>query len=147
MVNHPPSECTGDPPLSVLVVDDEQPIRFAVERYFTAVGFRVDEAAGLEEAEALLTMNQYSIVIADLRLNGMNGKEGLELISFVRTHTPATRFVLLTAFGSTEIEREAYKRGADRFLSKPQPLAELHRIIYSVLEGGERQKSSFHGNL
>lgn len=137
MMNYSSPECADEPPLSILIVDDEPPIRFAVGRYFTAVGFRVDEAPGLEEAEALLVANQYSIVIGDLRLSRTNGKEGLELISFVRTHTPATRIILLTAFGCTDIEREAYKRGADVFLSKPQPLAEIHRIINSVLEVGE----------
>ncbi len=133
MVNYSTSECTDEPPLSVLVVDDEQPIRFAIERYFTAVGFRVDEAAGREEAEALIAANQYSVVIADLRLSSMNAQEGLDLISFVRRCSPSTRVILLTAFGSTGIEREAYERGADSFLSKPQPLPKLHRIIQTLL--------------
>ncbi len=137
MANYSRSTCTHGLLLSILIVDDEQHIRFAVKRYFTAVGFRVDEAAGREEAEALLATNQYSIVIADLRLSGMHGQEGLELVSFVRRHCPRTRVILLTAFGSTEIEQDAYNRGADLFLSKPQPLAELHRIINSVLESGK----------
>jgi ActR/RegA family two-component response regulator len=133
-MNYSSSESIEEPPLSILVVDDEYPIRFAFGRYFTAVGFRVDQAAGREEAEALLVANQYSILIVDLRLSDTNEQEGLELISSVRMHSLHTRIITLTAFGSVKIEREAYKRGADLFLSKPQSLPELHSIISSILQ-------------
>lgn len=134
-------EHTGKQPVHLLVIDDEQPILFAIEQYFTTLGYEVDAAAEREEAEALLVAKQYSVVIADLHLTSVRGQEGLELVNFIRRRCPRTRIILLTAFGSSEIEREAYNRGADAFLSKPQPLAKLHQTIISLLEATDGEPS------
>jgi DNA-binding NtrC family response regulator len=121
-------------PAHLLVIDDKQPIRFALKQYFTTLGYEIDAAAEREEAEALLTTTQYSVVIADLHLTSVRGQEGMELVSFIHQRWPGTRIIMLTAYGSPEIEQEAYDCGADAFLSKPQPLATLRTIIDSMLE-------------
>ncbi len=118
----------------MLFVDDEKPIVFAVKQYFAALRYEVDCATEREEAEDLLQNTQYDVVIADLCLSKTDGYEGLDLITLVRRQCPQTRTILLTAYGDGEIEREAYRRGVDVFLHKPQPLPELHRIISSILE-------------
>jgi DNA-binding response OmpR family regulator len=117
-----------------LVVDDEEPILFALQEYFTSYGFHVDCARELEEAEALLSTVVYALVIADLRLTGIYGVEGLQLIGFVRERCPGTRVILLTAYGSPEIEREARRLGVDAFIYKPKPLPELAQVVYGLLE-------------
>jgi DNA-binding response OmpR family regulator len=119
----------------MLVVDDEEPILFAIREYFEPLGYAVDCARELEEAEALLSHIHYGLLIADLRLSGIQSNEGLELIRFVRDRSPWTRVVVLTGYGSPEIEREALGRGVDAFLHKPRPLAELAAIV-SSLSGG-----------
>ncbi len=88
----------------------------------------MDCARELEEAEALLSHVRYGLLIADLRLTGGHSSEGLELIRFARERSPWTRVVLLTSYGSPELESEAISRGVDRFLQKPMPLADLARI-------------------
>ncbi len=134
-------EHTGKQPVHLLVIDDERPILFAIEQYFTTLGYEVDAAAERGEAEALLAAKQYSVVIADLHLTSVRGQEGLELVDFIRRRCLRTRIILLTAFGSSEIEREAYNRGADAFLSKPQPLAKLHQTIISLLDATDGEPS------
>lgn len=118
----------------ILIVDDEESIRFAVKRYFTRMGFQVDCARELEEAEALATHTSYRVVIADLSLTDSGSTEGLEIVRFMRRSCPGARVIVLTAHGSPNIETEAYKRGADAFLHKPQRLQELAKIVDRLVE-------------
>jgi DNA-binding response OmpR family regulator len=112
----------------LLIVDDEETIRHGVKRYFSRHGFTVDCARELEEAEALATFNDYDLVIVDLSLREHDGTEGLEVVRFVRSRHPRTRVIVLTAHGTPAVEREAIRRGCDRFLQKPKPLSELAKI-------------------
>jgi DNA-binding NtrC family response regulator len=123
-------------PRRMLVVDDEEAILFAMDEYFTNRGYQVHCARELEEAQALLTYHKYDVVIADLRLTGINGAEGLELLSFVRDCSPKTKILLLTAYGSPMVEAEARHRGVHAFLSKPKPLAEIAQMVLGFEEAG-----------
>jgi DNA-binding response OmpR family regulator len=118
----------------LLVVDDEETILFAIGRYFSRLGFTVDCARELEEAEALATCTSYDLVIADLSLSENGSTEGLEIIRYVRRTCPTARVILLTAHGSPVAEKEAFRRGVDVFLHKPSPLAEIARIATSLFE-------------
>ncbi len=113
----------------LLVVDDEAAIRFALTEYFRENGWSVDAAAEREEAEAMLACTEYAVVIADLRLTGIYGMEGLDIIQWSRHVRPETRVVLLTGNGTPEIEAEARRRGADAFLHKPLPLTQLEAVV------------------
>lgn len=113
----------------LLVVDDEETILFAMREYFSGCGYDVCCAREREEAEALLAHRQFDLVIADLRLSWLDPTAGLELVSFVRRRRPEAHIVVLTAFGSAEVEAEALARGVDAFLQKPLPLPEVARIL------------------
>ena len=122
----------SDSPGRLLVVDDESAIRFALSDYFRECGWEVDSAAEKEEAEALLTHTTYAVVIADLRLTGIFGVEGLDIIQLSQHLRPEMRVVLLTGNGSPEIEAEARRRGADAYLQKPLPLEELEEVVANL---------------
>jgi DNA-binding response OmpR family regulator len=117
----------------MLVVDDEEPILFALREYFSTEGFRVDCARELEEAEALVLKFRYDVVVADLRLTDIYGAEGLALIGHIRECSPRTHVILLTAYGSPEIEREARRLGVASVLHKPKPLPEVAQIVFGLL--------------
>lgn len=117
-------------------MDDEEPILFAMREYFTTKGYQVDCARETQEAEALLAENDYALAILDLRLSGTQGAEGLDIIESVREQSPQTRIILLTAYGSREIEAEARRRGADAFLHKPKPLSEVAKIASGLMAAG-----------
>ncbi|HXO22324.1 MAG TPA: response regulator [Thermoanaerobaculia bacterium] len=118
----------------ILIVEDEDSISFALRRFLSMRGFDVDCASELEEAQALVAHVPYAAVVADLRLTCVHGAEGLEMISHVRKHAPGTRTILLTAYGSPEIEAEARSRGVDAVLPKPQPLGELADLLTALVE-------------
>ena len=120
-------------PPRVLIVDDEEPVLLMAAEYFQLHGCEVDGARELEEAQALLSYKRYDLVIADLRLTGFGGVEGLTLIDDIRERAPWTRIILWTAYGTSEVELEARRRGVDAFLLKPQPLPRVVQIGFGLL--------------
>jgi DNA-binding NtrC family response regulator len=120
-------------PARLLIVDDAAAIRNALSKYFKRRGWTVDSAAEKEEAEALLACKEYAVVIADLRLTGRFGVEGLDIVQCSHHLRPETRVVLLTGNGTPEIEAEARRRGADAFLHKPLPLREIEAVVASLV--------------
>lgn len=118
----------------VLIVDDEELIITAMRRYLRNIGLEVDAAYELEEAQALLAHYEYDLVIADLRLTGIGGVEGLQIVSDVHQRCARTRVILLTAYGTPEIEQESRVRGADAFLHKPKTMNEIAHVAVKLLE-------------
>lgn len=115
-------------------MDDERNVLLGMRRYFRAAGFEVDCAAEREEAEALLAeTTPYDAVVVDLRITAGHGPDGLRLIGCAREWCPAAGIVVLTAFGSAEIQAEALRLGADAFFQKPQPLAEIRGTLETLL--------------
>ncbi len=117
----------------ILIVDDEELIVRAMRKYFEGLGYTVDSAHELEEAQALLANRRYGLVIADLRLTGIGGVEGLQIVSDIHQRSADTRVVLLSAYGTPEIERESYNRGADAFLHKPKAMMEIASVAQNLL--------------
>lgn len=124
----------------LLIVDDEEAILFAGEMYFSDCGFDVDCARERRDAEVLLEHVRgagecYSAVIADLRIRGVSDTEGLDILDYVKKRCPQALRILLTAYGSPEIERRACELGIDILLHKPKPLPEIARIISGFMHG------------
>jgi CheY-like chemotaxis protein len=124
----------SQPPSRLLVIDDEEAILFAMWDFLTQCGYQVDKAHSRREAEGLLEESPpYALVIADLRLDVSDPRGGLRLLRLVRQISPLTRTILLTAFGSPDVEAELAAIGADRLLSKPQPLDRIAREVGLLL--------------
>lgn len=125
--------------LRLLVVDGEESICFSMKEYFTMQGYKVDTARELEEAEKLVETSDYKVVIQDLRLGPAQKPDGLEMIKFIRNHSPHARIIVLTAYGSPEMELEALRNGADAFLRKPKPLSHVAQVIQGLIESPPKQ--------
>lgn len=123
----------------LLIVDDEESICFSMSEYFSLHGYKVDTASELEEAEKLLGATNYKVVIQDLRLTMTNSDDGLGMIKLIRAQNPQTRIVVLTAYGSAEVEDEARRCGADAFLRKPKPLSQVAQVVQGLIESPPRQ--------
>jgi ActR/RegA family two-component response regulator len=119
-----------DTPFRLLLVDDEEPILYAMEQYFQAIGCKVDCARGAVEAERLLAASDYSGAIVDLRLTASREAEGLGVVSAIRRHNPEARVILLTAYGSSEVEKEAVCRGAHSLFHKPASLPDIAGVMF-----------------
>jgi DNA-binding NtrC family response regulator len=125
--------------LRLLVVDGEESICFSMKEYFTMLGYNVDTAREMEEAQRLFETTDYQVVIQDLRLGPAQKPDGLEMVKFIRGQNPHTRIIVLTAYGSAEMEKEALRCGADAFLRKPKPLSHVAQVIQGLIESRPRQ--------
>jgi DNA-binding NtrC family response regulator len=123
----------GIMPSPILIVDDQESILFALQEYFTALGYHVDCARDLAGAKALLGRTPYAVAITDLCLTGSSGTEGLTLLDYIRHHHPATHVIILTAYGLPETEQEARRRGAEAFLRKRLSLPEVAQVVAALL--------------
>jgi DNA-binding response OmpR family regulator len=120
--------------LRLLIVDDEESICFAMSEYFTIKGFKVDCANDLEGAETLLATHNYSAIIADLRLAGVGNIGGMEVVRRAHEKSPAVPIIILTAYGSPEVEADVRREHVDAFLHKPQPLRHVAQIVSNLIE-------------
>ncbi|MGH9968531.1 MAG: response regulator [Pyrinomonadaceae bacterium] len=132
-----PQEASRLPRL--LVVDDEESICFSMSEYFSLHGFKVDTARELEEAERLVESSFYQVIIQDLRLGTTRNPDGLAIIKLAHERNPQTRIIVLTAYGSAEMEDEARRCGADAFLRKPKPLSQVAQVVQGLIDSPAKQ--------
>ena len=116
----------------LLIVDDEETLLAAMERYFSRIGCHVTTAREREEAGALLEHDAFDLVILDLALSRF-GLEGFDLLRDIRYSSVGTPVLILSAHVTADVEADALRRGADAVLAKPQPLAELARIAARLM--------------
>jgi DNA-binding NtrC family response regulator len=109
---------------TVLLVDDEPGVRFALTEVLHDRGYRVVTAGSGHEALALL--DGVDVVVTDLSMPGM---DGLELVTQIGRRAPALPVILLTAHGSENMVRLASSRGACGCLSKPFDIDEIAHVI------------------
>ena len=114
---------------TVLVVDDEPPIRRLLRTSLAASGYRIVEAEDAEGAMGMLATEKPDLMIIDL---GLPDKGGLELISEIRK-TSAVPIVVLSARHDERSKVEALDLGADDYVSKPFGMAELLARLRAAL--------------
>ncbi len=110
---------------SLLFVDDDPVLRSSLPPALESAELSVETAASLEQAQALLEQRHFDLVITDLRLSGSQATEGMELIRWLRLRSPEQLVVLITAFGSREIEHRARRLGAADYWQKSIPIPEI----------------------
>jgi len=117
----------------ILLVDDQLAILVAMGEHFSWLGFQVDMATSIEEAQALLRARCYAAVVADSRLAVSDAHPGLQFIRMARALSGKTRIILLSA--AAPLDNDARSRGADMVLRKWRPLPEVAECLISLLEG------------
>lgn len=106
---------------TVLVIEDEAPIRCFLRAYLESQDFRLVEAESGEEGIGLAASHQPALILLDLGLPGM---DGLEVIRRIRQWT-ATPILVLSARGKEQDKIDALDAGADDYLTKPFGVGEL----------------------
>ncbi len=115
---------------TILAVDDEINSLKVLSAALSSETFTVDTAISGEEAFAMFKDKHYDLVLSDYKMPGMTGQQLLEK---VKTISPETPFVLLTAYGTIELAVNAMRLGAYTYLTKPVDLNLLENIVNELL--------------
>jgi DNA-binding response OmpR family regulator len=110
----------------VLVVDDEKNICENVSKILGKENYEVVQAQSAQEALEKLARENFSLMLSDMVMPGMNG---LELLKRVKQEWPLTKALIMTAYASTDTAVKAMQLGALDYITKPFTPDELRRII------------------
>jgi DNA-binding NtrC family response regulator len=128
-MTNPPAE-PGSERTTVLVVDDEEGIRKALERFLTRLGYQVAVAANATEALERLAADRPQTMLCDIR---MPDTSGVELLPKVLAQDPDLAVIMLTAIDEPRTAIECLKLGAYDYLIKPVDLDELELALQHAL--------------
>ena len=114
----------------ILVVDDEESVRWALSKALERAGYRVNLAADGPSGLAATEDTGVDLVLLDVRLPG---RDGLAVLREIRKRRPELPVIMMTAYGTLQVAVEAMKHGAYDYIGKPFDVDELKARIQMVL--------------
>ncbi len=146
MENHPPKNPATSPTtlddeqknvrpenMSLLIVDDDEPLRNRLGRAMEKRGFKPVLAAGVSEAKASIKLEKPAFAVVDLRLED---GDGLEVVNAIHEVSEDCRVVILTGYGNIATAVAAVKAGALDYLPKPADANDIEKAL--LAPPGER---------
>jgi CheY-like chemotaxis protein len=126
----------------VLVVDDEEDLTWSIAKNLARDKDRYDLITVNSGKEALDVLSQLpvNLVVSDVRMPEISG---LDLLLKIKENYPLTKVVIMTAYGSSEVQDEASKRGCFKYIEKPFEMNKLRELILSGIE----EKKGFEGRI
>ena len=124
----------------IIVVDDEEIVRYSLLNILKEQGYDVDEVPSAEKALEVFREKKYHLVLTDLVLEGMGG---LDLLENVKVVSPKTLVIVITGYGSIRTAVTALRLGVYDYLLKPCDEDELIIRVRRALEMqsyGQEQK-------
>ena len=121
----------------LLLIDDEEDVRYSFQRIFDSPEIEFATAASGEEGLKVIPKFKPDLVLMDVRMGGMNG---LETLRRIRAANPKLLVILMTAYGTTQTAIEAMKLGAYDYLLKPFDAVKIKEIINNALKAARDMK-------
>ncbi len=112
--------------ISILIVDDEDSVRDSLLNWFIEDGYDVEAAENAKNALQLLEVRDFNIILADIKMPGM---DGLELHRRIKGLNRESIVIIMTAFASVETAVQALKDGAYDYVTKPFDPDDLSHLI------------------
>ena len=126
---------------SILVVDDESEIREGLEILLKGEGYGVASAESGESGLAKLEEHPFDLLLLDVSLPDRNG---LDMLKEIRRRDPDLSVVLITAYGSIDMARAAFKNGAMDYITKPWSNDELLAQVAQAVESRRLRDENLH---
>ncbi|HEY9115568.1 MAG TPA: sigma-54 dependent transcriptional regulator [Bacteroidales bacterium] len=112
--------------ISILIVDDEESVRDSLYNWFIEDGYHVECAENAQVALSLLESKPFHIILADVKMPGM---DGLEMQRRIKAINKETIVIVMTAFASVDTAVQALKDGAYDYITKPFDPDDLSHLI------------------
>jgi len=119
---------------SILIVDDELSMREFLTILLEREGYTVKSSSNAADALNLIKTDDFDLVISDVSMPGLSG---IELLSSIKTVSPDTIVLMITAFSTAEQAVEAMKLGAYDYIPKPFKIDEVKLLVKNALEKRE----------
>ncbi len=126
----------------VLIVDDEEDLTWTLSKKLSKDSDKFQLITVNSGLEAIEVLNQLpvNLVISDVRMPEVSG---LELLVEIKEKYPQTKVIIMTAYGSSDVQRAANERGCFRYVEKPFEINELREMILEALT----EKKGFKGSV
>lgn len=120
--------------IRIMLVDDDDTVRDAVSGVLRRKGWNVKDFDNAEDAlkELKTSADNYSLVLADVNMPGLNG---IEFLDYAQESAPGVPVVMITGYPSIDLAVEAMKKGAIDFLAKPFKSEDLETVIRKAIDG------------
>ena len=112
--------------ISILIVDDEESVRDSLYSWFIEDGYRVESAENAKKALLMLENESFDIILADIKMPGMDGLEMLRRIKLLKSNSIV---IIMTAFATVDTAVQALKDGAFDYVTKPFDPDDLSHLI------------------
>ncbi|MDH3998922.1 MAG: sigma-54 dependent transcriptional regulator [Desulfuromonadales bacterium] len=115
----------------ILVAEDEEIMRVTVVDHLRSHGWQVDAAKSGDQALTLIQQGDYELLLSDIRMPKMDGET---LLAEIKTISPRTEVMMMTAHGNSETAIRCLKQGASDYIQKPFDLDDLSFRVKRILE-------------
>lgn len=126
----------------VLIVDDEETLTWSMAKSLSKDKdkYEVLIANNGKEALNLLKKHKIDLVISDIKMPDING---LDLLVNIKVEHPQTKVIIMTAYGSADVQKEASRRGSLFYIEKPFEISDIRKIIIDLIG----KKKGFQGRV
>jgi CheY-like chemotaxis protein len=113
----------------ILVIEDDEEMRALLRDMIEEEGYKTDSVNNGSEAFHKLAKESFDLIITDVRMPGLTG---LDILPGIKRLQPDAPIIVITAFGSEEVQRKAFERGANAYLEKPIHFQKLRTLIHDL---------------
>ena len=113
----------------VIVLDDEPIVCERLKPALEKIGFYVEAYTESQDVIDRFAEEKFDVVVTDLK---MRKPDGLEVMDFIREHSPSTKVIIITGFATVDTACRAIKGGAVDFIAKPFKIRELCDLIVKI---------------
>ena len=114
----------------ILVIEDDEEMGSLLKDFLSSEGYQVDSVDNGSDGFRKLARQSFNLIITDVRMPGLSG---LDILPGIKKLQPGAFIIVITAFGSDEVYRKAFERGASVYLTKPIHLPKLGVLIHKLL--------------
>lgn len=123
----------------ILVADDEKSMREFLEIMLKKEGYKVSLASNGEDVLRMIERDIFDLALLDIRMPKL---DGISVLKKIKTVSPETIVIMITAYASTDTAIKAMKEGAYDYITKPFKVDEIKLIIKNALEKKNLQKEN-----